>query len=198
MKQKENKKIKISSILLILLVIAAVVLIISISIVITKRNKNEQEVKQVIAEVSENLQEDPEGEIPYIDYDGYQVIGTIKIEKINIEYPILAESTEDSLKKSICRFGNGKVNEIGNLCLAGHNYLNGVFFGKANNLGKDDEISITDLHGNEVIYKIFDKYKTNPNDTSVLKSVEEGRREITLITCINGNQDRLIIRASEI
>lgn len=198
MKQKENKKIKISSILLILLVIAAIALIICISIVITKRNKNEREVKEVIAEVSENLQEDPEAQIPYIDYDGYQVIGTIKIEKINIEYPILTESTEESLKKSICRFGNGKVNEIGNLCLAGHNYLNGVFFGKANKLENGDEISITDLHGNEVIYKVFDKYITDPNDVSILNSVKEGRREITLVTCINGNKDRLIIKASEI
>ena len=198
MKQKETRKIKISNILLILLGIVAIALIIAIGITINERNKNEQEVKEVIAEVSENIQENPEGEIPYIDYDGYQVIGTIKIEKINIEYPILIESTEESLKKSICRFGNGKVNEIGNLCLAGHNYLNGVFFGRANKLENGDEISITDLYGNEVIYKVFDKYKTNPNDTSVLKSVEEGRREITLITCINGNQDRLIIRASEI
>ena len=198
MKQKENKKFKISNILLILLIIVAIALLVAIGITIYERNQNEQKVKEVIAEVNTSIQTDPQSEIPYIDYDGYQVIGTIKIDKINIEYPILTESTEESLKKSICRFGNGKVNEVGNLCLAGHNYINGVFFGNADKLENDDEISITDLHGNEVIYKVFDKYKTNPNDTSVLNSVEEGRREITLITCINGNQDRLIIRASEI
>ena len=70
-------------------------------------------------------------------------------------------------------------------------------FGKINQLEKEDQIYISDLYGNEVSYKIFNKYITNPNDDTVLESVNKEKREITLITCINGNKDRLIIKARE-
>ena len=70
-------------------------------------------------------------------------------------------------------------------------------FGRIDELENGDEISILDLNGNRVTYTIFDKFVTDPNDVSVLEPTEEGRREVTLITCIHGNKDRLIVRASE-
>lgn len=204
MKNVENKKFKISNILLLALIAIAIVLITLLVIKYRERSINEEKLKEVVLEISEETtkeNQENEGEyteeIPYIEYEGYQVIGKINIAKINLEYPILIESTEESLKKSISRFGDGKVNEIGNLCLAGHNYINGAMFGDINKLENGDEIEITDLHGNKVTYTVFDKFITDPNDTTVTKSVEEGRREITLITCIHGNKDRLIVRASE-
>ena len=194
---KEEKKIKISNILLLILVIIAIILIVTIGRIISDRNENDENLKQVISQVNENIQSDASGEIPYIEYEGYQVIGTIQISKIDLEYPILIETTEDSLRKSITRFGDGKVNEVGNLCLAGHDYINNSMFGGINKLENGDEILITDLYGNKVTYTVFDKYTTDPNDTSVLESIDVTKREITLITCTNGNQDRLIIRATE-
>ena len=83
------------------------------------------------------------------------------------------------------------------MCLAGHDYINNSMFGGINKLENGDEILITDLYGNKVTYTVFDKYTTDPNDTSVLESIDVTKREITLITCTNGNQDRLIIRATE-
>lgn len=197
MEYEKNSKIKISNILLLVLVIVAIGLIVVIGIKYSERNKNEKNLKEVISEVTDNIPKETQEEIPYIEYDGYQVIGTVQIPEINIEYPILIESTKDSLKKSITRFGNGKVNEIGNLCLAGHNYIDGSMFGKINQLENEDEISILDLHGNKVTYTVFDKYITDPNDNTVTESIDENRREVTLITCINGNKERLIVRASE-
>lgn len=195
--KKENKKVKISNILLLALSIVAILIIILIAIEFSKRNENEEKVKEVISQVNENIEKNENKEIPYIEFQGYQVIGTIKIPKINIEYPILISSTKESLKKSISRFGEGKVNEIGNLCLAGHNYIDGSMFGKINQLENGDEISILDLYGNEVTYTVFNKYITNPNDSKVLESINKDKKEVTLITCINGNKDRLIIRANE-
>ena len=194
---KEKKKIKISNILLLILVMIAIILIVTIGKIIRDRNENDENLKQVISQVNEKVQSDANGEIPYIEHEGYQVIGTIQIPKIDLEYPILIETTEDSLRKSITRFGDGKVNEVGNLCLAGHDYINNSMFGAINKLENGDEILITDLYGNKVTYTVFDKYTTDPNDTSVLESIDVTKREITLITCINGNQDRLIIRATE-
>ena len=194
---KEKRKIKISNIILLILVLIAIILIVTIGRIISNRNQNDENLKQVISQVNENIQTDTDGEIPYIEYQGYQVIGLIQISKINLEYPILIETTKDSLTKSITRFGNGEVNGVGNLCLAGHDYINNSMFGGINKLENGNEILITDLYGNKVTYTVFDKYTTNPDDTSVLESVDSNKREVTLITCSNGNKDRLIIRATE-
>ena len=51
--------------------------------------------------------------------------------------------------------------------------------------------------GDKVEYIIFDIYTIDPNDVSCVKSVEEGTREITLITCTNGHKNRLITKARE-
>lgn len=194
---KEKRKIKISNIILLILVLIAIILIVTIGRIISNRNQNDENLKQVISQVNENIQTDTDGEIPYIEYQGYQVIGLIQISKINLEYPILIETTQDSLTKSITRFGNGEVNGVGNLCLAGHDYINNSMFGGINKLENGDKILITDLYGNTVTYTVFDKYTTNPDDTSVLESIDSTKREVTLITCSNGNKDRLIIRATE-
>lgn len=198
MKHAEKKKFKISNILLLLLVVVAIVLIIMIAQKYTKRNENEKAVQEVVAEIESIEPTSEENDIPYMEYEGYQVIGTVQISKIGIKYPILATSTEESLQKSITRVGDGLVNEEGNLTLAGHNFIDGSMFGKIDKLEKEDKISITDLHGNEVTYVVFDKYVTDPNDVSVLESIAEGRKEITLVTCINGNKNRLIIKAREV
>ncbi len=190
-------KVKISSILLSVLVIVAIVLIVFICFEYSKRNQNEKAVKEVVSQIESITPNEEKTELPYIEYEGYQIIGTIKIPKIDIEYPILVESTKDSLEKSITRVGNGKVNEVGNLSMAGHNYLDGTMFGKIDELQNDDEIIIKDLLGNEVNYKVFDIFVTNPNDVGVLESVDKEAKEITLITCTNGNKNRLIVKARE-
>lgn len=196
-KEKEKKKIKPSNVLLLILILVAIALIVTIGIIISNRNKNDENLKQIISQVNDSIPTDTNAEISYIEYEGYQVIGIIQISKIDLEYPILIETTKDSLTKSITRFGNGEVNGVGNLCLAGHDYINNSMFGSINKLENGDEIVITDLYGNKVTYTVFDKYKTNPDDTSVLNSVDTTKREVTLITCTNGNKDRLIVRATE-
>ena len=45
--------------------------------------------------------------------------------------------------------------------------------------------------------EVFDKYVTDPNDINCVKSVKENTREITLITCINGRSNRLIVKARQ-
>ena len=196
-KMKANK-IKFSNILLLILIIVAIVLIIIIGTKYSDRKKNDEAVKEVVSQINDEVQNSNDNDFPYIQYDGYQVIGTIQISKINIEYPILIESNEETLNKSITRVGDGTVNGIGNLTLAGHNYIDGSMFGKIDELEIDDELSILDLNGNRVTYKIFDKFVTDPNDVSVLEPVQENTREVTLITCINGNKNRLILKAREI
>ena len=64
------------------------------------------------------------------------VIGIIKINKIDLNYPILSETNDDLLKLSVCRFAGPMPNEIGNLCIVGHNYIDTRFFSRLNELYK--------------------------------------------------------------
>ena len=89
-------------------------------------------------------------------------------------------------------------NEIGNLCIAGHNYVDYNLFSRLNELEFNDEIIIYDLNGNSIVYKIYDIYETNPDDTSCTFQNTNGIRIITLVTCNNVNGKRLVIHAKEI
>ena len=53
------------------------------------------------------------------------------------------------MKISPCKFWGAEPNEIGNFCIVGHNYRNGLFFSNNKKLEKGDKIYITDLDDNE-------------------------------------------------
>lgn len=126
------------------------------------------------------------------------VIGIIQIDKINLNYSILSICNSDLLSISVCRFAGPMPNEVGNLCIAGHNYINNNFFGRLNELDIGDEIKIFDLSGNCVEYSIYDIYETNENDTSCTFQETNGTKIVTLITCNNISGQRLILHAKEI
>ncbi len=62
------------------------------------------------------------------------VIGILKIDKININYPVLSKTSDDLLKISLCRFAGPMPNKNGNLCIVGHNYIDNRFFGNLEKL----------------------------------------------------------------
>lgn len=128
----------------------------------------------------------------------YDTVGRIKIPKINCEYPILAETSETLLKVAPCKFWGPETNTIGNLCIAGHNWKNSKFFSKVPTLIEGDIIEITDVSGNTLKYSVYDKYTVDPKDTSCTSQNTNGKKIVTLITCTNDNQKRVIVHAKEI
>ena len=132
----------------------------------------------------------------------YYTIGEINIPSIDVNYPILTADNLDNidtlLKISICKFHGPNPNQIGNLCLVGHNYKNSKFFSKAPNLIIGDIIEITDLSGKTLKYAVYDKYIVNPDQVECTSQLTGGRREVTLITCTNDNKQRHIIKAREV
>ena len=125
----------------------------------------------------------------------YTTVGSISIPVIDVNYPILSETSDDLLKVSVCKFWGCNPNEVGNLCIAGHNYRNTRFFSKALNLVVGDTIEITDLYKNTVTYTVFDKYTVDPNDVSCTSQLTNGKKIVTLITCTNDNKQRVVIKA---
>ena len=65
------------------------------------------------------------------------------------------------------------------------NYLNG------------DKIYITDLSGKKVTYEITNVYTTSTSDYTYANRDTGGKRGISLSTCTNDTQSRLIIWADE-
>ena len=54
------------------------------------------------------------------------ILGTIKIPKLDISYPIFSEYSDELLKISVCKFYGPEINSTGNFCIIGHNYNNVV------------------------------------------------------------------------
>ncbi|MBR6033176.1 MAG: sortase [Clostridia bacterium] len=192
---------KVLNILLGLLIIATVVVIILIIVKYSNNQANERALEKVLEQIKSeaniNTQDVQEDQKTEIEYKGYKVVGTIKISKINIEYPILEITTSGSMKYSITKFWGDKINEVGNVCFAGHNNYDGTMFGKTKELEVGDTFELTDTDNITKTYKIFKKYITDPDDISVIETEEFGTREATLITCSNGNRERLILKARE-
>ena len=125
------------------------------------------------------------------------VIGSIEIPSINIEYPILSDFNDELLKIAPCRFFGPYPNEVGNLCIAAHNYDDNRFFGNLRNLEIGDKINIFNSNNYVISYYVYSKYETDKNETSCTSQNTNGNKEITLITCNNLNGNRLIIKAKE-
>ena len=125
------------------------------------------------------------------------VIGLIKIDKINLMYPILSHTSEELLKISPCYLSGPMPNEIGNLCIAGHNYANQTHFGKLSSLVEGDIIQIYDLNSKYVNYKIYKITEVVANDTSCLSQNTKGIKEVTLITCNTIKGTRIVVKAKE-
>ena len=190
---------KFLNIFIILLVLAAIIVLGVIIYGYSQYQANSNAAVEVVAQIEKEFEELSEtDEKVEAEYKGYKVVGIIEIPKINIKYPILNKTNDDAMQYSITKFSGGEVNSIGNFVVAGHNYLDGSMFGKVKQLEIGDEIKLTDLYNNTITYEIFDIYSVDPNDTSILESVDENSREVTLITCTKGHVERLITKAREI
>ena len=189
----KNKKLVVYKIILILLIILAIVIIVLIAKKYIGNQINEQKNDEIVEQVKQH-----EKTTEPITYGDDSIIGIISIPKIKLEYPILDKTTKDNMRISITRFSGGDVNKNGNLALAGHNNYDGTMFGKNKQLVIGDKIYLTDLQKNTVEYEIKSIFKTDPNDVSILETQDKEKKELTLITCTNGNKKRLIIKAEEV
>lgn len=125
------------------------------------------------------------------------IIGYIEIPNISINYPILSDTNDELLKIAPCRFYGPYPNQIGNLCIAGHNYDDNRFFSNLRNVNIGDTINIYDSKNSLISYYVYNKYETNKNDISCTSQDTYGKKEITLVTCNNLNGNRLIVKAKE-
>ena len=132
------------------------------------------------------------------DGKAYYTESVLKIPRLGIEYPVLSDSSDELLKISLNKIWGPKPNEVGNYVIAGHNYLSGKMFGKLPSIAKEDICELTDLSGRMIKYKVYSTYIVEPTDVSCTSQLTNGKKEITLITCVNGGKQRLIVKAEAI
>lgn len=131
-------------------------------------------------------------------YKGYKVTANLQIEKLKIDTCVLEDYTKNAMEVCVTKFFGPNPNEIGNFCITGHNYITKNMFGYLYTLKNGDVLTLTDNENGTVRYKIYDKYKVNPSQTYGLSQRTNGKREVTLITCCNYSNERLIIKAREV
>lgn len=128
----------------------------------------------------------------------YESVGVVTIPKLNITYPILSKTTEALMKVSACKFHGANPNEVGNLCIIAHNYRRkGVFFSDVPNLIVGDIVEIQDLSKRTIQYEVYDVHTVMPDNVDDTTQKTNGKREVTLITCTNDSQQRVIVRCKE-
>lgn len=130
-------------------------------------------------------------------YKEYPMIGYIKIQKTNIEYPILTDISPGALETSVGVMypSNPTLNEQGNVVIIGHNYRNGKLFSDNKKLVIGDKIQITDLNGKTLTYTIYEIMTIPETDTEYITRERGNNIEISLSTCTDDGNARLVILA---
>jgi LPXTG-site transpeptidase (sortase) family protein len=135
------------------------------------------------------------------EFDSYKqgkIIAILTIDKLGLKYPVLKETTEENLKVAPTKFWGADPNEVGNFCIAGHNYGNAQHFSGLSNLVIGDIVKVMDTKGISVSYKIYAKNLINENDLECTSQITDGKKEVTLITCTDDKSQRLAIKCVEV
>ena len=108
------------------------------------------------------------------------------------------KETEELLKISPIKFHGYDPNEIGNFCIAGHNYRNSKFFSKVPTLEVGDIVKLTDLTNRTITYEVYDIHSVEPNNRNDTTQLTGGKKEVTLITCTDDSKERIIVKCREV
>lgn len=151
------------------------------------------------AQIIENTQPVPET-VEYKTSNGisYSVEAVLNIPRLGINYPVISEWSEELLKISLNKYWGPKPNEVGNYCIVGHNYKSGKMFGNLPAITNGDIIELTDMSGRTIQYAVYDRYVVDPTNTACTSQLTGGKKELTLITCKEYGQQRLVVKAREV
>lgn len=129
----------------------------------------------------------------------YKVDSVLNIPSLDINYPVLSDTSTELLKISLNKFWGGDPNSVGNYCIVGHNYDGkDIFFGKLHKLQNGDIVELEDKTGKVLQYKVYNKFIVQPTDVACTSQLTNGKKEMTLITCSDGGKTRLIVKCREL
>lgn len=135
--------------------------------------------------------QNPQVEMPVQKLQGYDYIGILRIPTLNLELPIMSQWSYKQLKIAPCRY-TGSV-YLDNMTICAHNYSR--HFGGLKNLHIGDEVSFTDMDGNEFSYRVAELETLQPSDVD---SMTAGDWDLTLFTCTIGGKTRVTVRCERV
>lgn len=198
-REKKKDKIRSKIRIAILGILFCIAFYVGIGIYKESKIKLVEENKVVIEKVTEEIPIVPvvpvEIETVPETYMDYEVIAKLEIPKINLETNVLKDYTTDGMKVCSSKFFGPEPNEVGNFCIAGHNYNEENMFNHLINLEKGDELFLTDNKNGKNTYTIYDIYRVKPQNTAPIGQETNGNKIVTLITCVNYSRSRLIVQA---
>lgn len=134
----------------------------------------------------------PQGEeMPVLELDGNQYIGTLELTSMGITLPVMSEWSYPKLKLSPCRFSGSIYQD--DLIIAGHNYSS--HFACLKDLDAGDEILFTDAEGRVFSYTVSAQELLGPME---LEALEAGDWDLTLFTCTIGGKHRVCVRCERV
>ena len=194
-----HKKVIIISITVVLIIIATIS-----TFFIVKYFMNKNKINYVYEEYSNdntqnrldtennNIESDSTDNL-MLHIDGENVLGVIKIDKINFEGLIYEGTSMQTLSKGVGHFENTPYID-GNVCLAAHN--SNLYWAKLHTLSTGDKIHYTCFLGTKE-YEVSNISKISETDWSSLGNTDTNT--LTLITCVKGQKNlRLCVQAKEI
>ena len=194
-----HKKVIIISITVVLIIIATIS-----TFFIVKYFMNKNKINYVYEEYSNdntqnrldtennNIESDSTDNL-MLHIDGENVLGVIKIDKINFEGLIYEGTSMQTLSKGVGHFENTPYID-GNVCLAAHN--SNLYWAKLHTLSTGDKIHYTCFLGTKE-YEVSNISKISETDWNSLENTDTNT--LTLITCVKGQKNlRLCVQAKEI
>jgi len=125
------------------------------------------------------------------------VLGILKIDKINLKMPILEGTTERNLNRGAAQIeGTSPLGAVGNAAIAGHRGYNyGRLFNRLDELMVGDKIVVETGEGTYT-YEVYQTLVVEPADVSVLNRNNQDKI-LTLVTCtpLYTSTHRLIVQA---
>ena len=133
----------------------------------------------------------PDMEMPTVEIDGVEYIGTLTIPALGLELPIVSAWSDALLDLAPCRYTGSAY--LGDLIIAGHNYRG--HFGSLYRLTPGDEVQFTDTAGNVFSYGVSEIQEL---PGTALEEMEAGDWDLTLFTCTLSSASRVTIRCQRI
>lgn len=122
-----------------------------------------------------------------------KVLGSIYIEKISLELPIIEDANDDNLWLGATHIMQTPLPwEKGNSFLASHNIkVYGKLFNRLNEMNISDKVIISIPTG-DFTYAVYDKKIVPPDDTKCFEKIK-GEYNLSLVTCNKFGGNRVIV-----
>ena len=128
-------------------------------------------------------------EMPVVEIDGREYVGTLYLPTIGRTLPVLNGWSGELLKIAPCRYLGSAYND--NLIVMAHNYDS--HFGRLKKLQIGDPVTFQDVEDHDFEYEVVSLEILNPED---VEPMEEGDWDLTLFTCTIGGKTRITVRCA--